>query len=142
MVKNRWGESTNGMANVTVLICGQMVYRLNYVGISGEESIDMTTFTTTRYVLMARHKKRGRCKNIGGIVADTAIVLCRDVIGRFGGRITCVMAGCTIAGIYSQVIESNACKAAKITGVVTRRAIKACWQMIDRRSSTDPAVMT
>jgi len=118
-----------------------MVCCLNYIRFAGKELADMAAFATSGNVLMKRDKKGCRGKNNSGIVADTAIILCRDVIDFLGGCDACVMAGCAIVGIYAQVAESYARKARKVINIVTRRTIQGRRYMIYRLSDTDRTVM-
>ena len=57
-------------------------------------------------------------------MADTAIILSRDVIYLLGRCYTRGMAGCTIVRIYTQVAKSYARKARKVVDIVTGRAIQ------------------
>ena len=118
-----------------------MIRRFKQVGVSGKELTDMTTFAPTRNVLMHREEKSCRRKNTSGVVADTAIILSRDVIDFLGSCDARVMAGCAIVGIYTQVVEGNSREGRKVVDNVTRRTIQGCRHMVGGLSDTDPAIM-
>jgi hypothetical protein len=101
----------------------------------------MAALATLNNVPMSCDKKRCRGKNNSGIVADTAVIFCRDVIDFLGGCDACVMAGRAIVGVYAQVAKSYARKAGKVIDIVTRRTIQGRRYMIDRLSNADPIVM-
>ena len=96
-----------------------MVCCLNYIRFGGEELTDMAAFATTSNVLMKCVKERCRGKNNSGIVTDTALLLCRNVINNLWGCDTCVMAGGAIVGVYAQVGKGYARKAGKVVRIVT-----------------------
>ena len=66
----------------------------------------VATFATTVNGLMYCSKKRCRCKNIRRSVADTAIILCRDMVNLFAGCDTSVMANRAIGVINAYVVKS------------------------------------
>ena len=119
MVENGGCERGRRVAQVTILVRRQMVCRFNQIGIGGKESTDMTTFAPTCNALMNRDEKGCRRKNTSGVVADTAIILSRDVIYLLGSGYARVMAGCTIVGIYAQVVEGYSCEGRKVVDDVT-----------------------
>ena len=90
---------------------------------------------------MACRKKRGRRKNISGIVTDTAIFLCRDMTGRLGRCNTSVMAGRAIVGIYAQVVKGDARKARKVKDIVASRAIQVRRKMTAGFANADLTVV-
>lgn len=74
-------------------------------------------------------------------MTDAAFALCRDVIERFARRNTRVMAGCTIVGIDTQMVEADTGEAGKVAGRVTGRAIQRRRHMIQRLSDSDITVV-
>ena len=85
-----------------------MVDCLNQIRIGGKNLTVMTAFATADNVLMNRAKKVGRSKISGGIVTDTAIIRCRDMINLLRGCDTSVMAGRAIVGIDAHVVKNRA----------------------------------
>jgi hypothetical protein len=104
------------------------------------ESTIVTTFTTTGNARMNR-AERCRCKQGRGIVADTALSLRRDMINDLGRCDTGGMAGCAIAGIYTQVVKGDTRKGGEVVGVMARRAVQDRRQMIQRLSRGDVTIM-
>ena len=87
-----------------------MICRLNHVRASREELTYMTTFASTVNILVTCSEKHCGGKSNSGIVADTALLFCRDVINNLGCCDTCVVAGGAIVGIYAQVGKGYAGK--------------------------------
>ena len=85
--------------------------------------------------------ERCRCKQGSGIVADTALSLRRDMINDLGRCDTGGMAGCAIAGIYTQVVKGDTGKGGEVVGVMARRAVQDRRQMIQRLSKGDVTFM-
>lgn len=136
------GETTDGVAVRTVLIRRQMSGRFNKVRAQQKKAADMTAFATVVYVLMHRSDKHSRCKQIRGVMAQTALRLRGDVIHDLGGRNTRGMAGCTVAGINADVIEGNTSKSVVVKNVVAGRAVECCRQVIEWFAWGNPGVMT
>lgn len=59
-------------------------------------------------------------------MADTAIILCGDMINNPGSCDARIMAGRTVVVIYAQVVKADTRKGDKVVGGVTGRAIQAC----------------
>jgi hypothetical protein len=74
-------------------------------------------------------------------VTLTAFSLRRDMINDLGCCDTGGMAGCAIAGIYTQVVKADTRKGGEVVGVMARRAIQACRQMVQGLSKGDVTVM-
>ena len=89
------------------------------------ESTIVTTFTTTSNAPMNRAHERCRRKQGRGIVADTALTLCRDMISMLGRRYTRVVTGCTIVVVNAKVIKADTRKGRKVVSDVARRAVRA-----------------
>jgi hypothetical protein len=90
---------------------------------------------------MICNKKGCGGKNNSGVMADTAFLLCRDVISNLGRCDTCVVAGSAIVGVNAQVGKGYARKGGKVVDIVTGGAIQGRWHMIAGLSDTDLAVM-
>ena len=74
-------------------------------------------------------------------MADTALSLRRDMINDLGRCDTGGMAGCAIAGIYTQVVKGDTGKGGEVVGVMARRAVQDRRQMIQRLSKGDVTFM-
>ncbi len=101
----------------------------------------MAAFTAIGQALVHRAEQRWRNKTERGIVTDTALALCRDMVGCLACRDTCVMAGRAVVGIDALVVEGDAGKAAEVAGRVTGRAIQSRRHMVQRLPNSDIAVM-
>jgi len=129
------------MTIAAILIRRQMPCCLNKVRPGDKELTHMAAFATTRNVLVTGKQKSRGTEGHSGIVADTAIFVCRDVISFLGGCDTRAMAGCAIVGVYAQVIKRDARESRKISGVMTGRTIQGRRQMIVGLANTHTIVM-
>lgn len=119
MAEHRRRKPGDRVALIAVLGGWQVVCCLHQVGIGREELADMTTFAAIYDVLVNRKQKcRGRKRN-RGIMADAALLLCRNVIHNLRRCDTGVMARGAVIRIYAQVVVGNARKGRKIVDHVT-----------------------
>lgn len=119
-----------------------MIDCLDDIRIGRKEFAGMTTLATTIDARMSRNQERGRGKRDSGVVTYTAFGLRRNVVDLLRRGDTGVVAGCTVVGIYTQVVERDTRKAREVVDVVAGRAVEAGRQVVARLSDADPAVMT
>jgi hypothetical protein len=132
VVETRRDEHGRRMAKSTILARRQMVCAFNEIRIRREKLTHMATFTAPRNIQMQSDKERCRCKRTGRVMADTAVILRRDMIDIFRRCDTGVMTGRASVGVYTQVIETYASEARVVVDDVARRTIQRCRQMIRR----------
>lgn len=154
VIKIRGGRKIAGryvMAIVAILLRGQMILGLDES--RTQERILMTPFTTASDVRMhVTQELRSRCEPIVVIMAIAAVVLCRDVIGRFNQRPGSIrrcfqkhsrlMATDTITGNGGMHRTGKPSGLRKIAGgIMTDAAIFRCWNMIGRFTGGSITVM-
>lgn len=81
----------------------------------------MTAFAATADVGMNKTEKsrRGKTAWVGVIVAQAAIILCRDMILSLADGDSSIMARGAVATVYAQMIEANAGKGIEEVRAVT-----------------------
>ena len=142
VIKNRRPEAGRRMAITAILSRRQMPCCLHQIGPRGEEAADMAAFATAGNILMSGEQKRCGFKRNGGIVANAAILIGRNVVEFFRRGDTRSMAGRAVVGIDTQMIKAYAGEAREVSDVMTRRTIEICRHMAGRLANTYPSVMT
>ena len=102
------------VAKGTILVRRQMVGCLDQqIRIGGKDLAVMTTFATSGNARMNGAEESCRRKFSSGIVTETAIISCRDMINLLRGCGTRCMAGRAIFGIDAHVVKNRAHKAVR-----------------------------
>ena len=136
VIKNRWRENRVGVADVTILFRRHMVY--GGVFRRGEPAV-VTAFTAGGDILVKRIEKDCRRKTGGGIVADTAIIQCRNMVNLFAGRGHLVMAEGTVAD-NARMVKHRLHKGGRTC--VAKRTVLGGQQVVSRHACADQTVVT
>ena len=104
----------------------------------GEPAV-VATFTARDDIQVQRVEKDGRGKTGGGIMADTAIIQCRNMINLFAGRGHLVMTECAVAG-NARMVKHRLHKDGRTC--VAKRTIFGGQQVVTGLACADQTIVT
>ena len=139
--KYRWCEYIRCMAQFAVLRCWQVTGRLHQLGPVRNEAFVMTALTTAGDTRVHRREEGCRREHSRGVVANAAVIPCRDMINAFRRRYTGGVTGRAIVGVDARMVVGDTRKSGEVRGDVARRTIEARRNMTRMLAKRNVTVM-